>query len=177
MTTAFRTVFDAVYRFYDHALNDNEYLQPQKLHRMLYLAQGYYGASQYGKLLMPAIFVADPMGPMEPNVYQVLENGRPDIGLHPAPEKAIHFVESVWRQFGHHTVEHLSDVIKNQPPYVEAFKQAPGTVITHDSMVAYFKNVKSRTQPKAEEGERPRVMRSQSGKPVNTTSWTPRKLK
>ena len=177
MPTAFRTVFDAVYRFYDHALNDNEYLQPQKLHRMLYLAQGYYGAAHYAKRLYPATFVADAMGPMEPNVYQVLENGRPDISLNPAPDKAVHFVESVWRQFGHHTVEHLTGVIKNQPPYAEAFRNGPGTLIPHEAMVDYFKNVKSRTQPGAQEVERPRVMRSHKGKPVNTTSWAPRKIK
>ena len=66
------TVFDAAFRFIDLALNDNEYLQPQKLHRLLYLAQAYYGANYHGNMLMPAIFVAEEFGPVEPNLYAVM---------------------------------------------------------------------------------------------------------
>lgn len=172
-----RSVFDVVYRLYDLALNDNEYLQPQKLHRLLYLAQAYYGATFEGRWLMPAVFLAEEAGPLEPNVYAALENGRPDVALKPIDDRCRHFLDSLWRQFGHHTAEHLTMLLKNQPPYLEAYDRAPGSVISYKSMVAYFREARSPATPEPKKVLRPRVMRSHTGKPVSTSHWFPRKLK
>ena len=51
--------FDIAFWFADTALNENEYLQPQKLQRLLFIAQSYYCIVQKGRKLMPAVFVAD----------------------------------------------------------------------------------------------------------------------
>ncbi len=172
------SVFEAVFRLIDHALNDNEYLQPQKLHRLLYLAQAYYGANYHGRMLMPAMFVADDIGPIEPNVYAVMEESRPDVRLKSVDPKTQHFIESIWSQFGHHSVEHLSETVRNHPPYLDAYKQAPGTLIPFQVMVDFYASVrKSATTPEAKEVVRPRVMRSHKGKPVATTDWLPRRIK
>ena len=71
--------FDVAFWFADTALNENEYLQPQKLQRLLFLSQSYYAIIQKGRKLMPAVFVADEIGPMEPNIYMAFSRGRPDI--------------------------------------------------------------------------------------------------
>ena len=68
--------FDIAFWFADTALNENEYLQPQKLQRLLFIAQSYYCIVQKGRKLMPAVFVADETGPMEPNVYMAFSRGR-----------------------------------------------------------------------------------------------------
>ncbi|MDP2698224.1 Panacea domain-containing protein [Thalassospira sp.] len=172
------SVFDAAFRLIDLALNDNEYLQPQKLHRLLYLAQAYHGATYHGRMLMPAVFVAEEAGPMEPNVYAVMEESRPDVRLRAIDEKTVHFIASIWSQFGHHSVDHLSQSVRNHQPYQEAFKAAPGTVISYASMVKFYAAVKKNATT-AEAGEivRPRVMRSHKGKPVATTDWLPRRIK
>lgn len=172
------SVFDAAFRLIDHALNDNEYLQPQKLHRLLYLAQAYHGATYHGRMLMPAVFIALEEGPIEPNIYAAMEECRPDVRLKPVNDKTLHFIESIWRQFGHHSVDHLSSSIRNHAPYQDAFKIAPGTVISYPAMVKFYHAVKkSAATPEANEVVRPRVMRSHKGKPVATTDWLPRRVK
>lgn len=172
------TVFEAAFRMIDLALNDNEYLQPQKLHRLLYLAQAYYGANYHGKMLMPAIFVAEEFGPVEPNLYAVMEECRPDVRLKPIDPKTAHFLESIWSQFGHHTVEHLSMTVRNHPPFTKAYKEGIGTIIPFTELVEFYASVrKSATTPEAKEVVRPRVMRSHKGKPVATTDWLPRRIK
>lgn len=172
------SVFDVAFRLIDHALNDNEYLQPQKLHRLLYLAQGYFGASYHGAMLMPALFVAEESGPIEPNLYVVMEETRPDVRLKAINDKTKHFIESIWRQFGHHSVDHLNASIRNHAPYQDAWRAGPGTVISFTEMVTFYTAVrKSATTPEADDVVRPRVMRSHKGKPVATTDWRPRRLK
>ena len=52
--------------FLDRAQSDGEYLQPQKLQRLMFLAYAYYGVLQHGAKLMPATFVATADGPSRP---------------------------------------------------------------------------------------------------------------
>ena len=47
--------FEVAFWFLDRAIEDGEYLQPQKLHRLLYLAQAYFGVLQNGLKLMPGM--------------------------------------------------------------------------------------------------------------------------
>ena len=42
MQPAVFSTFDVAFWFADTALNNNEYLQPQKLHRLLFLSQAYF---------------------------------------------------------------------------------------------------------------------------------------
>ena len=51
------SAFDVAFWFADMALHDNEYMQPQKLQRLLFIAQGYYTVAFAGRKLMPAVFV------------------------------------------------------------------------------------------------------------------------
>ena len=46
--------FDIAFWFADTALNENQYLQPQKLQRLLFIAQAYYTVAFNGRKLMPA---------------------------------------------------------------------------------------------------------------------------
>ena len=62
------SVFDVAVWITDRALEDGEYLQPQKMQRLLYLSQAYYGALSRGQKLIPCIFVANPWGPLNPQV-------------------------------------------------------------------------------------------------------------
>ena len=92
------TAVDVAVWFCDQALNHNEYLQPQKLHRLMFLAQGYYAVAYGGRKLMPAVFVADQMGPIEPNVYKVFTKGRPEVDVDMfLPDEAEALLISIWR--------------------------------------------------------------------------------
>ena len=73
--------FDVAFWFADTALADNEYLQPQKLQRLLFLAQACYAVASKGRALFPGVFVDEEMGPIEPNLYAAFSKGRPDVDV------------------------------------------------------------------------------------------------
>ncbi|MBF0129944.1 MAG: hypothetical protein HQL33_08115, partial [Alphaproteobacteria bacterium] len=109
------SVFDVVFWFIDRALNDGEYLQPQKLHRMLYLSQAYFVVLGRGKVLMPATFIAHDSGPIEPNVFRLFaSNDRAYVEHLMAPDTVEHFLDRLWRKFGHHSAEYLTRRSKAQ---------------------------------------------------------------
>lgn len=186
--------FDVAYWLIDRALNDNEYLQPQKLHRLMFLAQAYFAVAYRGRMLMPAVFVADPFGPIEPNVFRACAIQRPPIEPAPLPDAVTHFLDSVWRRFGHHAAEFLNKQVSNHPPYAEAYALGPGSEITVKAMMAFYgqkppaeasagasagapagasAGTTVNTPPSVTQVMRPRVMRSQSGKPVSVQKWMP----
>ncbi|MGB0695131.1 MAG: Panacea domain-containing protein [Rhodospirillaceae bacterium] len=192
------TSFHAAEWFLDRALNDGEYLQPQKLHRLLFLAQAYYGVAKAGRMLMPAIFVADPMGPLEPNLYRAYENERPWITKQVIDPEGVQFLDGIWRRFGVHSADHLTKVIAKHPPYAEALGVAPGSVISLEAMIAFYGATRvdvlqrredtgggvsaeeqdarhAMAAPPVEKVVRPRVMRSHTGKAVNVMPWMPKK--
>ena len=73
--------FDVAFFFVDMALSENTYLQPQKLQSLMFLSQSYYALAFEGRKLMPAVFVADERGPLEPNIYMAFSKGRPDLDV------------------------------------------------------------------------------------------------
>lgn len=187
--------FDVAFWMLDRALDDNEYLQPQKLHRLLYLAQAYFAVATRGRKLMPATFVAHHLGPLEPTLYRAFENGRPNVEFHKVSDDANQLLDSVWRKFGAHSAEHLTKLTKSHAPYRDAIAaNGPGEEITLKSMMEFYgrKSTAARksemgarsdraadgpsTAPSLTDVLRPRVMRSHKGRPVNVHRWMPRSL-
>lgn len=189
------TCFDVAFWLIDRALDDNEYLQPQKLHRLLFLSQAYFAVASHGRKLMPGTFVADPQGPLEPTLYRAFENGRPQVDTRKPPDDARQLLDSVWRKFGAHSAEHLSKLTRSHPPYRDAFASGgAGEEITLKAMMDYYgrkptaaetaaakavptaAGVPAGDAPGLTEVLRPRVMRSQTGKPVSVHKWMPKPL-
>jgi len=177
MTFASNSTIDIAFWFSDQALNENEYLQPQKLHRLLYLAQSFYAIAYEGNKLMPAVFVADDMGPIEPTIFQAFSRGRPDVDveLFLAPDVEL-FLTSIWRRFGHQKPEQLTRFTNNNAAFALALRKGSGTEILLTSMVTTFK---AETEKKAVNPAQPinpdaRVLRTQDGSAVKVKSWAPR---
>lgn len=181
--TAVTSTFDVVAWLKDRALNDGEYLQPVKMHHLLFLSQAYFAVAYRGQKLAPATFIADEKGPLEPDVWRVFSSGRPYVENEPLPERVEHFLDSVWRRFGSHSVEYLSDLLKSQPPYSDTFLEAPSSEITLEKMTEFYGKKKEKkvasplAAPDVDDVLRPRTMRSAKGKPVNVQRWNPRSLK
>ncbi len=176
MPAAVDSAFDVAFWFADTALNHNEYLQPQKLHRLMFLAQAYYAVLNKGKKLMPAVFVASDMGPVEPNLYAAFSKGRPDIDINLfMPEDVEEFLDIVWRRFGHYSADRLSRMTKATPAYKNAAKRGKRAEIPLKEMVRAFG--KAEETPAASQVFRPKVMRSHTGKPVTVKAWVPGKPK
>ena len=176
MPAAVDSVFDFAFWLCDRALNDNEYLQPGKMQYLLYLAQGYYATAYNGKKLVPAIFVADASGPIEPSLHRAWAQGRPKFeGSNQLPQDITTFGDSIWRRFGHHSSGYLEKFCKQSPPYVAAIQRGERAEIYIDDMVQSFA-VADGSQS-LEQVVRPRVLRSHKGRPVEVKAWSPRVVK
>lgn len=183
--TAVDSSFEIAFWFLDRAIEDGEYLQPQKLHRLMYLAQAYFGVLQNGAKLMPATFVAREEGPIEPTIFKAMARGRPQIDASPVEEVPRHVLDSVWRQFGAHSVDYLDKMIGRHPPFVDALAVGPGSEISLEAMIDFYSTQGTTRRPawggipdapSASKVLRPKVMRTHSGKPVSTTKWMPKRV-
>ncbi len=171
MTPHVRSAFDVAFWYLDQALNHNEYLQPQKVQRLLYLSQGYYAVAYSGQALMPAVFVAEEMGPIEPNVYMSFSRGRPDVDIDVnMPQQVEMFLEGVWRKFGHHSVDYLNRLCKDTICYQKARLKGRGLIALEDMRSSFTKGDNA---PGVNQVVRSKIMRSHTGRAVAVKSWLP----
>lgn len=176
MPFAVKSCLDVALWFTDRALNDNEYLQPQKLHRLMYLSQAYFSVAYPGKKLMPGTFVTDTYGPVEPTVFHTLSYGRPHmVEPNPITGDVKHFLDSIWRRFGQHATDQLTKRVAEHALVADAMAKGPGEEITFETMVKFYSSEAAARKgaPSVDSVVRPRVMRSQTGKPVAVTAWRP----
>lgn len=176
---AVKSSLDVVFWFSDRALNDREYIQPQKLHRLMYLAQAYYSVAYPGRKLMPATFIADTMGPVEPTLFHVFAYGRPHmVEANPIPEPVEQFLDGIWRRFGQYTADQLTKKLASHDPVAEAMAKGVDQEIPLSAMVKYYAAdaAHKKNAPLGEQVVRPRLMRSQGGKAVAVSNWAPKAL-
>ena len=181
MAIAVKSCLDVVFWLSDQALNDREYLQPQKLHRLLYLSQAYFAVAYHGRKLMPATFVTDALGPVEPTVFHAFAYGRPNmIEGNPLSEQVTHFLEGIWRRFGQYTADQLTKKVGEHALVVLAMAKGINEEIPFDEMVKFYSSeaaARTRTPGGVDHVDqvvKPRVLRSQSGKPVSVVTWKPK---
>jgi uncharacterized phage-associated protein len=164
--------FDVAFWFADTALNENEYLQPQKLQQLLFIAQAYYCVAYNGRKLMPAVFVADERGPIEPNIYVAFSKGRPDIDARLfLPHEVETFLDNIWRRFGHHTTDRLARMVRKTTAYKQALKRGHKAEITLDSMHLSF--ARAEQTPGVQQVVKQKMLRTQTGKAVTVKAWVP----
>lgn len=161
---AVRTSLDIAIWFLDRARADDCHLPFQKLHRLLYLAQSQF-AAQTGGLLMPALFLAEEVGPTEPNLQRLLAGGRPgDIIVETPTGQVRDFLEGIWQRYAHTPVERLNDLVAKNAAYGAT---ARGYVIDTAAMAEAV------AAPPAAPAEPVRLLRSQSGAAVAVRAWSP----
>lgn len=167
MAPAVHTSLDVAMWLLDRARADDCHLPFQKLQRLLYLAQSLF-AAQTGGTLMPAVFVADEHGPIEPNLQRLLGGGRPKDALVEAPSTRVRdFLETIWQRFATMPVERLNGYVAKNAAYVAARNAGPGSVVDIAAMAEAVRA--TMLQP----AKPIRVLRSQNGSMVTARPWTP----
>jgi uncharacterized phage-associated protein len=162
---AARTALDVATWFLDRARADDSHLPFQTLHRLLYLAQSHF-AAEVGGMLMPAIFLAEDGGPVEPNLQRLLADGRPgEILVETLIGRVREFLGSVWDRYAHMPIERLNDLVAKNKAYVETGR---GHIIDIAAMAAAVTMVAPPPPPPL------RVLRTQKGAPVAVRVWTPK---
>ena len=168
------STFDIAFWFSDQALNENEYLQPQKLHRLLYLSQAHYAVAFDGKKLMPALFVADELGPIEPTIYQAFSRGRPDVDVELfLPNDIEMFLVSIWRRYGHLDTGRLNKITCDNNAYSIALRKGKRVEIPLEAMIAAYKATPTKGNPTGNPIIGNKVLVTQDGAPVTVKAWVP----
>ena len=181
MAFAVKSCFDVVLWFSDKALNTNEYIQPQKMQRLIFLAQAYYSVAYPGRKLMPATIVTDAFGPVEPTVFHALAYGRPPmLDPNPVSDQVAQFLDGIWRRFGTSGADVLTRKVSEHPAVAAAMRKGLNEEIPLAAMVKYYADAaRAKTGAAAEDAAqviKPRLMRSQGGKAVAVTAWAPKAL-
>ncbi len=172
MPAEVNNAFDIAFFFADTALAENEYLQPQKLQGLLFLAQAYFAVAFKGRKLMPAVFVADERGPLEPNVYVAFSKGRPEVDADLfLPAEVESFLDAIWRRFGHMSTDKLTTMAKETSAYKKARGRGHRAAIPLDEMQLSF--MRAEQTPGVSQVVKPKLYRTQSGKNVTVQRWTP----
>ena len=172
MPAEVKNAFDIAFFFADTALAENEYLQPQKLQGLLFLSQAYFSVAFKGRKLMPAVFVADERGPLEPNVYTAFSKGRPDIDANLfLPAEVESFLDAIWRRFGHISTDKIIKMTKGTTAYKNAKSRGHRAEISLDEMCVSF--IRAENTPGINQVVKPKLYRTQSGKNVTVKRWVP----
>jgi len=170
MRPATATSFDVAIWFLDRARAEDSYLQPRKLQCLLFLAQAHYAVAHEGRALMPAFFVFDQGGPLDPNMYRALENGRPPVIQAPIDEEVLVFLEAVWRRYRDADALRLDQIISRRGAGEEAVTGRDGQTVDIEAMRRMFGGGKG---GKAARG--PKVARTYNGREVTVTRWNPKR--
>lgn len=132
------SALDVALWFFDQGRRDDQHLPAQKLQRLLWIAQALYAAENHGRMLMPAVFVAEETGPTEPTVFHAFEDSRPPIMQRRLRPEVENFLHRVWRKYGHHSPDYLNRMMSHNEVYRRAYRKEPGTVIPFEVIAKHF---------------------------------------
>jgi uncharacterized phage-associated protein len=175
MRPAVPTSFDIAIWFLDRARADDTYLQPRKLQCLLFLAQAHYAAGHEGWPLMPAFFVVDDSGPLDPNVYQALQNGRPNMQENPLAPDVLKFLEAVWNRYKYSDALRLDQLIVRRGIDEVSVCNRDQSEVTLTAMQRMFGAGSSQKNKNRIVG--PTLAETATGRKVTITKWSPARKK
>lgn len=165
MPLAIRSALDAAAWFEARAGRDRVRVPPLKLQRLLYFAQAFFAARHGGRRLMPAIFVAGDLGPVEPNLYLILEGGLPDLIEPPLAPEVEDCLEDIWRRFGTKDIEELDKLVETDGLYRPAFEKSKNSEIGLEDMATAYRRLGRGRKPAA---AKPAARKREAAPPVGT---------
>ena len=175
VATATNSSFDVAYWFFNRAEADGIYLEDEKLHHLLFIAQCKYIQTYQNKLLMPCVFACNNKGFFEPNVKKIFEQGRPYMPPIKLDDKVSAFLNDIWSKFGQLSILKLSNMITQIPLYKKNYSEAETNVISWDSLIDKSLEYGTISAETTKNEFKKKVLVSQNG-PVVVSQWKPRKI-
>ena len=152
---ATRSPLDVAFWLLERAVSDRQAPDLRRLRLLLYLAQAHYAGERSAAKLMPATFVAEADGPVEPTVALVLESGLQNPWSPELSNEVIEFLQRLWRRYGALPAVALQRLIGADRIWTAALSAGVGTEIAVDAMQqAYLDRPKAARPP---EGDGPPV--------------------
>ncbi len=130
MKPAVASSFDVAEWFIRQSKREHVHLSPLKLHRLMYLAQAGYAKRTAGEPLLPSMFVASELGPIEPNLYRAFEHGTPKVAVRDPSEQVRNFLLLIWHKYGDKPVDALNRLMSADPAFKKAEAEGIGSEIT-----------------------------------------------
>lgn len=167
---------DAALWFSEQATTDEVHLQPERLHRLLFLAQWVFAERFDGARLMPANFVVYNNMPIEVNVFRAFEGGHPILGAARVEIKVLQFLDEIWQYHGHSSLERIGKALQGNAVYARLTACEDGREISFAEM-REIAAVEIETHAVAEEMKKSHPLNSSAeilpdGRVVET--WSPR---
>jgi uncharacterized phage-associated protein len=175
MRPAAPTSFDIAIWFLDRARAEDTYLQPRKLQCLLFLAQAHFAAAHEGQSLMPGFFIVDDSGPLDPNVYRTLLNGRPKIEEIPLDYDVVKFLDAIWAGYKNADALRLDQVIARRGVDEEAVCNRDLSEVTLVAMQRMFGTQGSAGMQGSVKSTitGPTLAETATGRKVTITKWSP----
>ncbi len=135
---AARSTLDIALWFQARSDSAGERLSPRKLHFLLYLAQALFAGENEGRKLMPGTFLAGEVGPVEPNIYALFEEGAPDRQPGALSLAVEGFLNEIWGRFGHESAKEIERFVHRDGVWEAAKKLGQNTEIPIELMTRVF---------------------------------------
>lgn len=175
-TPATASSLDVAYWFFNRAEQDDLYLETEKIHPLLFMAQNRYAKQYSDRLLMPCVFLCDENGFYEPTLKRIFAQGRPFMQPSKIENHIVAFLEEIWQEYGNLSLSQFSQLMTRMPCYNQC--RLDGNPILSAEMPSTEKAEKFQTTTSerlSREASRKKVLVSQNG-PVLVSQWTPRKI-
>ena len=112
---------------------------------------------------MPSVFVIDEASPVDPNLYRVFEDGRPNVPETTMDEEVLVLLDAIWRRYRDSNPLKMDCLISRYGNGEEAVEKRDGSEIPISAMMRMF----ARESEKADTG--PNMHRTANGKAVKVT--------
>jgi len=124
-----------------------ELISNLKLQKLIYYAQGFHLAF-FDTPLFPEKIEAWTYGPVVPDIYHEYKDhgacsipAPPDFDISKYDDQTKDLLNEVYNVFGQFSAWKLADMTHQEPPFENAYKKGPGSIITHESLKKYFQNL------------------------------------
>ena len=162
------SVFDVAYWFLQYADKKQFFIEDEKLHHMLFLAQIIYMQRHGGEILFPSMFIATSKGFLEPNILKVFANGHPYMPHIKIDDKTAIFLEQIWNKYANLPLLDLRSTVTQSQAFQTCYD-------ANNLMAVDMQEIANLFSPEREKVSTNRVRMSQRG-PVMVSQWCPRKV-
>lgn len=98
-------------------------MSARRIHYLLYLTQAHYVAEHRGQKIMPATFLATQVGPVEPNIHQLLAGGRFVLEANDLPRVVEDYLIEIWNRFGGKALKRLEELVERDGAWRPVFRK------------------------------------------------------
>lgn len=166
---AVSSVLEVANWFTGKAENSKIYLEGDKLHALIFLAQVHYAIQHNMQYLIPSLFICDDDGFFEPTFKKLAEFGMPLMGKPQIDEPTSAFLDLIWKKYADKNAFELISLVKDSQAYRKYHLPNEVNIVTLENMCHRFGAAPQAAKPAK------KILISQNG-PVVVSQWQPRKL-